>query len=124
MDICPAKLAMFSAQAPASATSASSAYVPPPKPEPDYSKFTGVDGLDTIIPTTEVNESSQTAFMCKYGCKTPTGLPKRFLSKKTFIEHIIVSHPRVRLVLETPPNAELGTQGTRHVLRDMDPDGK
>lgn len=91
---------------------------------PNFSNYIEIDGFSTSIPPTEVDLSEQRTFVCKYGCLTPTGVKKRFLTKHTFLDHIIKDHPKVRIVLESPPSMDGEHEGTRSILCDMDPEGK
>jgi hypothetical protein len=67
-------------------------------------------------------------FTCRYGCQTSSGIERGFMNKKmnkkTFLEHIVLEHPRVRIVLETPPNEERRTEGTRHIMTALNEHGK
>jgi hypothetical protein len=38
------------------------------------------------------------------------------MNKKIFLEHIVLEHPRVCIVLETPPNEERRTEDTRNIM--------
>ena len=69
-----------------------------------FDNYIELDGFSTKIPPNEIDISMQRAWVCKYGCVTPTGLPKRFASKARFLEHIVEHHPKIRIVLESPPD--------------------
>jgi hypothetical protein len=92
---------------------------------PNFSNYTEIEGFITTIPPDEVDLTSHHSFVCKYGCKTKTnGNQRRFLSKYSFLEHIAREHPRVRIVLESPPSMDGQHEGTRTVIHDMDPLGR
>jgi hypothetical protein len=82
------------------------------------------DGSRTSVPPVEVDDTDKRSFTCRYGCQTSSGMERRFMNKKTFLEHIVLEHPRVRIVLETPPNEEKRTDGTRHIMTTLNEHGK
>jgi hypothetical protein len=61
------------------------------------------DGSRTIVPPVEVDDIDKRSFTCRYGCQTSSGMERHFMNKKTVLEHIVLEHPRVRIVIETPP---------------------
>lgn len=97
--------------------------VKPPPPEPNFDNYIEIEGFETTIPPNEVDATNQRSYVCKYGCTGQSGMKKYFLSKYTFLEHIARVHPRVRIVLESPPDLHGHAEGTRTILNHMDPSG-
>lgn len=82
-----------------------------------FETWTNVGGA-TSIPPREVDETDNKCYACRLGCETSVGLPRTFRSKKTYMAHILEDHAdQVRITIETPPNAETGTNGTRHIIQ-------
>jgi hypothetical protein len=94
----------------------------------NYQDDPNVETVDSAIPSIQRKWTSN--YECRWGCKTPTGLKKTFKSKKTFMEHIMEAHPKIRIAIETPPDpaqqSAVGHQhpGTRHIIQEIDPNGK
>lgn len=96
--------------------------MPARKPKgPNFENYHDVEGFASKLPPTEVDISELRRYFCKYGCETKNGARRSFLSKYTFLEHIAREHPRVRIVLESPPDVDGNNEGTRSIVNEMDP---
>mmetsp|Transcript_4445 Transcript_4445/g.4468 ORF Transcript_4445/g.4468 Transcript_4445/m.4468 type:complete len:179 (+) Transcript_4445:184-720(+) len=101
--------------------------VPVHQAGPNFTNWIEVpsENYETNLPPNEVDQTNQTTFLCKYGCQTDiTKAQQRFLTKHTYLEHIIKKHPRVRIALESPPDATGHHEGTRTILTALTPGGK